>query len=151
MTKTEMQAEALDNARNGQSVMNYAAIFQGFTAMGIAEADIEPRVNVLTFHAWKAVGRSVKKGQHGVKVCTFVPIKDKETGEVTGRRAHTTVVFHITQTEETSAWEARRASKPKGSWSRPIGPDPYKRNQPADQSWRNDPGEQAADRWNETH
>jgi hypothetical protein len=34
MTKTEMQAEALANARAGQSVMNYAAIFEGFMAKG---------------------------------------------------------------------------------------------------------------------
>jgi DNA repair protein RadC len=113
MAKTEMQAEALANARAGQSVMNYAAIFEGFAAKGIAEADIKPRENVFTFHAWKALGRSVKAGEHGVKVVTFVPIKDKETGEVTGRRAHTTVVFHISQTELTSEREARRASKPK--------------------------------------
>jgi hypothetical protein len=62
MTKTEMQAEALANARAGQSVMNYAAIFEGFMARGIVEANIKPRENVFTFHAWKALGRSVKKG-----------------------------------------------------------------------------------------
>jgi hypothetical protein len=49
MTRTELQAEALANARSGQSVMNYAAIFEGFMAIGIAEADIKPRENMLTF------------------------------------------------------------------------------------------------------
>jgi hypothetical protein len=47
MTKTEMQAEALANARAGQSVMNYAAIFEGFMAKGIAEPDIKPRENIV--------------------------------------------------------------------------------------------------------
>jgi hypothetical protein len=52
--------------------MNYSAIFQGFMAKGIAETDIKPRENVFTFHAWKALGRSVKRGEHGVKVVTFI-------------------------------------------------------------------------------
>src|SRR6266853_998790 len=107
MTKTEMQAEALDNARNGQSVMNYAAIFEGFMAKGIAEADIKPRENVFTFHAWKALGRSVKKGEHGVRVVTFitcagtadVDAADTDAKPSTYRRPHTTTVFHISQTE----------------------------------------------------
>jgi hypothetical protein len=151
---TEMQAEALENARNGQSVMNYAAIYSGFAAKGIAEADIRPRENVLTFNAWKALGRSVRKGEHGVKVCTFVPIKDRDTGEVTGRTPHTTTVFHISQTELTSEAQARWASRPQGEgdWRRNArGRSYYKRNETRDQSWRNDPGEPAADRWNETH
>ena len=127
---TDIQAEALDNARNGQSVMNYPAIFEGFMAKGIGEANIRPRENVLTFNAWKALGRSVKKGEHGVRVVTFVPVKDQETGEVTGRRKHTAVVFHITQTELTSEWEARRASKPQGEWHRDArGRSYYKRNE----------------------
>lgn len=110
-TQSEMQAEALANARQGQSVMNYAAIFSGFMAKGIAESDILPRENVLTFHAWKAVGRSVKKGEHGVKVVTFIPCdeKDEKTGEIksTYRRPHTTTVFHVSQTELTSERETR--------------------------------------------
>jgi hypothetical protein len=48
MTKEQMQAEAIDRARNGQSLSNYPAIFAGFMARGIAEADIKPRENVFT-------------------------------------------------------------------------------------------------------
>src|SRR5437588_2456043 len=115
MTKTEMQAEALANARAGQSVMNYAAIFQGFLAKGIAEADIKPRENIFTFHAWKALGRSVKKGEHGVRVATFIDCSTSERDPATGeekrvgyRRPHTSTVFHITQTEPTSERQARQ-------------------------------------------
>jgi hypothetical protein len=43
MTKTEMQQQALENARSGESVMNYSTIFQGFMTKGIAETDIKPR------------------------------------------------------------------------------------------------------------
>jgi antirestriction protein ArdC len=73
---------------------------------GIAEADIKPRENVFTFHAWKALGRYVRKGEHGVKVCTYAPIerkeKDPETGAertVEGKRPWMATVFHISQTE----------------------------------------------------
>lgn len=110
MTRTEMQAEALANATQRQSTMNYSSIFEGFMAKGVAESDIKPRENIFTFHAWKALGRSVKKGEHGVKVVTFVSCAGKaEIDPATGatvatagyRKPHTTTVFHISQTEET--------------------------------------------------
>lgn len=107
MTAPELQATALDRARSGQSLMNYAAIITGFLEKGIPAADIKPRENVFTFAAWKALGRSVKRGEHGVKVLTFVPMRferqDAETGETTARaysRPRTTTVFHVSQTEE---------------------------------------------------
>ena len=115
MTRTEMQAEALANARGGQSLINYAAIFEGFMAKGIAEADIKPRENVFTFHAWKALGRSVKKGEHGIKVVTFIVCAGRERDPSSGeeretsyRRPHTTTVFHISQTEPTAEREGRK-------------------------------------------
>jgi hypothetical protein len=151
MTKTEMQTEALDRARNGQSLANYSAIYEGFAAKGIAAGAIEPRVNVLTFNAWKALGRSVKKGEHGVKVVTYVDVTARDPSEAgddarrSYRKPHTTTVFHISQTEA----EADRATRRQAA--------------PAYRGWRNeggrqvpdavmpDPGELAADRWNETH
>ena len=154
MTKTEMQVEALERARASQALTNYSAIYQGFMAKGIAEADIKPRENVLTFHAWKALGRSVKRGQHGVKVVTFIECsaneRDAATGEdqsVSYRRPHTTTVFHISQTEPTSEREARQSDKPR-QWS---GRRPYDRAGARGDCSVPDPGELAADRWNETH
>jgi antirestriction protein ArdC len=114
MTKAEMQAEALDRARNGMSCSNYPAIIAGFVAKGITEANIKPRDNVLTFHAWKALGRSVRRGEHGVRVVTLIDCsateRDQATGEeksVSYRRPHTTTVFHISQTEPTAERNAR--------------------------------------------
>jgi hypothetical protein len=145
MTKTEIQEQALANARAGQSVMNYSAIFQGFMAKGIADSDIKPRENVFTFHAWKALGRSVKRGEHGVKVVTFIPcetaVRDPQTGEEKTegyRRPHTTTVFHISQTEPTSEREARFAGTARRGY----------RNADRDPGYV-DPGELAEDRWNE--
>ena len=101
MTNQEQYKEALGRAADGVSLGNYPAIFAGFTQMGIPQSEIKPRENVFTFAAWKALGRHVRKGQHGVKVLTFISTtkEDKETGEkVTRRRPWSTTVFHISQT-----------------------------------------------------
>jgi len=104
--KEQMQQEALGRAIGNQSTMNYAAIFQGFMEKGIPESDILPRENVFTYHAWRALGRQVRRGEHGVKVTTWIPTerkeRDKTTGEErvsTGRICHTAVVFHVSQTD----------------------------------------------------
>src|SRR5438445_12905068 len=96
--------EALTRAVSGQSFSNFPAIFQGFAAKGIPESEIKPRENVFTFDAWKALGRVVRRGEHGVKVVTFIEARSKETDQDTGerkviRRPWTTTVFHISQTE----------------------------------------------------
>lgn len=100
---TQIQAEALQRATENRSVANYAAIYDGFAAKGIPEDQIEPRVNVFTYEAWKAQGRQVRRGEHGVRVTTWVPMtrKNAETGEkeTIGRRPKTAVVFHVTQTD----------------------------------------------------
>ena len=96
------EVQALANAVGGQSVANYAAIFAGFEAKGIAAHEIRPRENVFTFGAWRALGRVVRKGEHGVAIVTVIPCRklDRTTGElVEVRKAKRTTVFHVTQTE----------------------------------------------------
>lgn len=115
MTKQEMQSEALDRATNGQALTNLPAIYSGFLEKGIAETDILPRVNVLTYQAWQAKGRQVRNGEHGVQVCTFIQATKHEkdaTGkevETTFRRPRSTAVFHISQTDPISPTERGRA------------------------------------------
>lgn len=92
------KAEALQRATIGQSFANYGAIFAGFQKMGIPEPEIKPRENVFTFKAWLALGRVVDKGQHGVRICTWIDTTDKATGE-TKKRPKATTVFHISQTK----------------------------------------------------
>ena len=106
MSNAAIQTEALSRAQAGQSFTNYPAIIRGFTDRGIPENDILPRENVFTFHAWKALGRVVKKGEHGVKVCTYVPMTKKTTGddgtetvEQIGSKPRTAFVFHVSQTK----------------------------------------------------
>ncbi len=153
---SETAVEALDRARTGQTLTNYPAIFGGFMAKGIPEADIKPRENVFTFQAWKALGRSVKRGEHGVRVVTFITCSEKvaideatgnETVTATYRKPHITTVFHVSQTEpdyrtpRRSAWASGHGRYPS------VDPGPRVDRDPG----YVDPGEVAEDRWNETH
>jgi hypothetical protein len=102
MQKQEIQKEALSKAVHRQSMGNYPAIFAGFMARGIPESEIRSRENVFTFNAWRALGRTVRRGEHGVKVATIITTTktNRETGEEeTASRPWTTTVFHVSQTE----------------------------------------------------
>lgn len=96
--RNALNNEALNRAETGQSFTNYPAILQGFIAKGLSEADILPRVNVFTYHAWQAKGRQVRRGEKGVKVFTFIVTEDKDTGE-TRKLPHNSTVFHVSQTD----------------------------------------------------
>src|SRR4029078_7988693 len=79
--REEMQQEALSRAIGGQALTNWPAIIHGFAAKGIPESDIRPRESVFTYQAWRALGRQVRRGEHGVKVVTFVPVGDRAEGQ----------------------------------------------------------------------
>jgi hypothetical protein len=116
VSREVIQAEALSRAVSGQSFSNFPAIIAGFVAKGISEQEIRPRENVFTYHAWRALGRQVRRGEHGVKVCTFVACEGKAADGPTGedgdgvmdeprprkrgyRRPWTATVFHVSQTD----------------------------------------------------
>lgn len=103
LSREVIAAEALKNATENNSVANYQAIFEGFAAKGIVE-DVQPRINVFTYNAWRAQGRQVRKGETGVKVTTYINAKGKEAeggeGQTEGFKfARGVAVFHITQTD----------------------------------------------------
>jgi len=89
-------AEALQRATTSQSFANYPAIVQGFIDKGIPPEQIKPRENVFTFNAWKQLSRSVKKGEHGIKIVTWIPV-EKDGEKFVRPKAAT--VFHISQTQ----------------------------------------------------
>ena len=100
-----MQEEAFSRAAGGRPNANYVAIIQGFMAKGLAADEIEPRVNVFTYNAWKHLGRQVRRGEHGIRVVTFIPIDEKldSAGKVIrkgGSRPRSATVFHVSQTDE---------------------------------------------------
>ena len=109
--REQMQQEALSRAIQGQALTNWPAIIAGFIAKGIPEQDIRPRENVFTYNAWRALGRQVRRGEHGVKVTTYIPVRDKESPENADgadgadgprrgtSRPWTATVFHVSQTD----------------------------------------------------
>jgi len=100
--REEIEREALARATGSQSVANEAACIREFSERGIPEEEIIPRVNVLTFNAWKASGRYVRRGEHGVKLTVWVPVKSDDESEEPRKRPVSAVVFHISQTEPLS-------------------------------------------------
>lgn len=105
MTQTDTNDAALSRATSSLSLTNYPTIFEGFVAKGINPDDILPRENVFTYHAWRALGRQVRKGEHGVQVLTWVPmtrkdaVSDENPNGTIGRKPRSTTVFHVTQTD----------------------------------------------------
>jgi hypothetical protein len=96
--------ESLHRAVSSQALSNLPTIYREFLDRGIPETEIKPRVNVFTFHAWKALGRHVRKGEKGVRITTWIPTREKRdaSGKVTkaeGRRPKTAYVFHVSQTD----------------------------------------------------
>lgn len=98
----DVAEQALMNAVGQSSTANYQAIVEGFSEIGVPVDEIIPRQNVFTFNAWRALGRVVRRGQHGVRVVTVIPCtkKDAATGiEIAVKKVRNTTVFHISQTE----------------------------------------------------
>lgn len=96
------QSEALQRAVTNNSATNFPAIFAGFESKGIPADQIEPRVNVFTYNAWLALGKQVRKGEHGVNVLTWIEMSKKDaSGEAQpiGRKPRSTTVFHVSQTD----------------------------------------------------
>lgn len=98
----EAALKTLEKAVTGQSLVNYPRIVEGFMEMGIPAEQIIPRENVFTYNAWKALGRQVRRGEHGVKIFTMreQSSTNTETGEIEKRRKPAgSTVFHISQTD----------------------------------------------------
>jgi len=100
--RAALDRESLRRAREGTSVANDVLCVQAFAERGIPVGEIEPRVNVLTFNAWRAVGRFVRKGEKAVKLPVIIPVAGEaaegEEPEIHKRRGWA-YVFHVSQTE----------------------------------------------------
>lgn len=96
--KQEVAMQSLKRIQESTSEANVPFVIAAFANRGIAVEDIKPKENVLTFNAWKALGRYVKKGEKGVKITTMREEKD-DKGTVTRRYPMTACVFHLSQTE----------------------------------------------------
>ena len=98
-----LQAKTYGRAAGGRPNANYVAIMQGFMAKGLSADEIEPRVNVFTYNAWRAKGRQVRRGEHGVAVVTWITIKHREPDADgtygASKRQKRATVFHESQTD----------------------------------------------------
>ena len=102
-TRAGRAAAALANARERTTDCNHEKIMCCFQEKGIPASEIIPRENVLTFGAWRALGRVVCRGENGVKIATRARAGrvDLSTGEIIGYTAPgVATVFHISQTRE---------------------------------------------------
>jgi hypothetical protein len=112
--KKKVWNAAYDRAVCSTSIGNRARVIRGFMEKGIPKEDIKPSENVFTYAAWKAQGRYVRKGEHGVSLPVVYdktekasePVYDENEMEVeSGKEKHYRIrtgatVFHISQTEK---------------------------------------------------
>lgn len=98
--QSEYGRESLSRATSGHSIRNDVAVIQAFAERGIAA---NPRIDVFTFNAWRALNRHVRKGEKSVHVPTiiYVPEKTDDTGKKTKgyARKKTACLFHVSQTD----------------------------------------------------
>lgn len=124
--RAQFADEALARATQSQALTNLPAVYAGFIDRGIPESEILPRVNVFTYAAWQALGRQVRRGEHGVRIVTYIVAKGAadpgaagaaDAGADAGGDAggdcaggdgaarpfkfpRTVTVFHVSQTDE---------------------------------------------------
>jgi len=109
VNRAQIATEALSNALAERSLANYPAIIEGFMAKGIPAEQITPRENVFTYHAWRALGRQVRRGEAGVKVVTWINKQqgapasegenDGDKGDKPFKFSRSVTVFHVSQTD----------------------------------------------------
>ena len=104
---SKAELRALASATTVQSLRNYPVIFDFYAARGIATDDIDPQKNVLTFKAWKALGRVPRKPddwptdqKYGCTIAKWQPFKkkNKEGSEERAGYWRDVTVFHVSQT-----------------------------------------------------
>lgn len=101
--RSAIEREALQRAEQGSSSKNDAIVVEAFRKRGFH--GVVPRRDALTYHAWRAKDRQVRRGEKGVRIVTWVPIGKAELDPVTGeekarkKRPKYASVFHVSQTD----------------------------------------------------
>lgn len=131
---TESPEQALARIQSMGFSKNDGRVIMAFVDADVPPTDIEPRVNVLTFKAWKAKGRQVAKGAMSVRVTVW--IKKDSKGTEDGKRKmfpKTTSLFHASQT---IGKDDAKGTKPV-AWQNPklVKPDTYNDDNDAPTPW----------------
>ena len=79
--KKPKKTKASPEERAARIAANDAECVRVFTEAGYT--DVQPRVNVLTYNRWLAVGRKVKEGEQGLAVAKFTLFHALQTEPIT--------------------------------------------------------------------
>ena len=94
-TKEEHEMNMDTNTENCELVVDE------FVNRGLPKDKIQPKENVFTYKKWQKLGRQVKKGEKGVKICWLAKLPPHKTDkDKIGWRHLVRSVFHISQTEK---------------------------------------------------
>lgn len=98
--REQMQRAALERARAPRFGPNLGIVLAECARRGFLDPPPVPGRTVLTFNAWRALGRTVRRGEHGIRIPVVIPTAhDPETGEPGRRIIKTAAVFHVSQTD----------------------------------------------------
>jgi len=92
--KTETLPQTLARIESGFSKNDFAAI-KAFAHAGIDPESLQPRINILTYKAWRAKGRQVSKGAISVRVTVWIPTTENGKKKMIPKNAS---LFHESQT-----------------------------------------------------
>ena len=90
--------DALRRAENSRSLGNIGTVYAALAAAGLTGTH---GIDVLTFAAWRAKGRCVRKGEKALCfLATIIPTsKQTDDGVQAGKLMRRVAVFHFSQTD----------------------------------------------------
>lgn len=87
--------ESLSRAIGTLQSQNDSVVEMHYAAQGIVAT---PRVDTFTYNAWQALGRQVRKGEHGCRLTVWIHPAATE-GKESKPFPKSTTVFHVSQTD----------------------------------------------------
>lgn len=88
--------ESLSRAIGTLQSQNDSVVEMHYAALGIHAT---PRVDVFTYNAWQALGRQVRKGEHGCRLTVWIHPSPSATNKEPKPFPKSTTVFHVSQTD----------------------------------------------------
>ena len=88
--------ESLSRAIGTIQSQNDSVVEMHYAALGIHAT---PRVDVFTYNAWQALGRQVRKGEHGCRLTVWIHPSPSATNKEPKPFPKSTTVFHVSQTD----------------------------------------------------
>jgi len=99
LTPQERQArseESLSRAIGTIQSQNDSVVEAHYAALGIHAT---ARTDVFTYNAWRALGRQVRKGEHGCRLTVWIHPTSTDPAKVNKPFPKATTVFHVSQTD----------------------------------------------------